>query len=103
MKVLVIVVNYYCEPLVYSFVNGVLAQRFTGELRVLIVDNNSTPSRVVRLSDLASDDRVEVLSAGLNLGYFGAARFALKHYLGSHKPPDWTILSNPDITFPNLS
>jgi GT2 family glycosyltransferase len=100
-SVVVLCVNYHNERDTQTYVEDLLRQEFSGLLSVFIIDNNegSTPSPL--LSGLAhADPRVTIFHPGRNMGYFGAAAWALQRYLMKAKLPDWVIVSNSDILFP---
>jgi GT2 family glycosyltransferase len=66
----------------------------------VIVDNNSEDGSVSCIQQAISRfSNVELLASPQNLGYFGAARLALQHFLANHGAPDWVIISNNDIVF----
>lgn len=60
---------------------------------ILIVNNT-----IDDISFLNSDN-INVIDAGKNLGYFGAARIALNHVLKLELPFDWFIHLNSDLEF----
>jgi GT2 family glycosyltransferase len=100
-KVVSICVNYNDEESTCAFVREILHQRDSDSLAVIVVDNSETCYLHPKLEGLGlSDSRVTVLKAERNLGYFGAAAWALRHYLAGSLMPGWLLVSNTDITFP---
>jgi GT2 family glycosyltransferase len=95
--VLLICVNYRKPAETKRFIAGARQQSLNQSLRVVVVDN-SPRSDQSGAEPLTDDAHVKTLSPGKNLGYFGAAAFALRDHLQSHPMPDWVIVSNPDIT-----
>jgi GT2 family glycosyltransferase len=64
---------------------------------VVVVDNG--PKRGEGLASInRSDGRVRLLVPGRNLGYFGAAHWALRQYSRDRALPRWIAVCNPDIT-----
>ena len=100
-KVLVICVNYYNEEDTHGFVSSLLSQRCSGSLQVVVIDNSGKESLNPLLIDLATDSRVNILNPGGNLGYFGGAAWGLKNFSASEPLPDWVIVANTDMSFPN--
>lgn len=76
-----------------------MLQRFA-DCHLLLVDNGSGDDSVPRLRQFTSQfTNIELLPSSQNLGYFGAAKLALEHYLARHRMPDWVIVCNNDIVF----
>lgn len=99
MEVLVICINYHSAADAEGLVSDLLGQKGSHCVRVVVVDNSERLWTDPRLALLgAVDDRVKVLSAGRNLGYFGAASWALQQQLSIAPLPDWVIISNADIS-----
>jgi GT2 family glycosyltransferase len=104
-SVLVICVNFHCEDDVAALVRSCLRLDGAQRLRVVVVDNNGGSQPHPAIADLAGT-QVDVLPPGGNLGYYGAADWAL----GTLFPrlaaeagwPEWVIVSNPDIEFPDV-
>jgi GT2 family glycosyltransferase len=99
MQALVICINYHSEADTEAFVSDLLRQKSCDCVRVVVVDNSERLWTEPRLALLgAVDDRVKVLNARVNLGYFGAAAWGLRQYLSTTPLPDWVIISNADIS-----
>jgi GT2 family glycosyltransferase/ribosomal protein S18 acetylase RimI-like enzyme len=68
-------------------------------MAVIVVDNDALADSHSLLEGVPADAHVEVISSGSNLGYFGAAWWAVERYLDVHELPDWVVVCNPDIRF----
>jgi GT2 family glycosyltransferase len=100
--VLVICVNYHSEADILRFVQQLLKQKTRGSLRILLINNNENAAGCDDISNLLNGSgRGDVIHAHRNLGYYGAAAFGLKHYLSTASLPDWVVVANADIDFPN--
>jgi GT2 family glycosyltransferase len=103
--VLVICVNFHCEDEVAALVRSGLRLDGAQRLRVLVVDNNGGSQPHPAIADLAGT-QVDVLAPGSNRGYYGAADWALGKLFPRPAAdaglPDWVIVSNPDIEFPDV-
>jgi GT2 family glycosyltransferase len=94
MKVLFICVNYFNDDETRLFAESVLALPRDCDLQVIIVDNSA--SFIVDGMPL----NCSVHRPSQNLGYFGAASWALDNYLErSNEIPDFVIVANTDIEF----
>lgn len=92
---LLICVNYRKPAETQRFVATALEQTLSSSLQLVVVDNSPRPKAKL------SDPRVKTIASGENLGYFGGAKAALADHLKSHPLPDWVIVSNPDVFFPD--
>lgn len=99
-SVLILCVHYKNTEEVRRFIKAVAIQGNNVITRVLVVDNSG---ELLSQADSVISDTpactVEILSAGRNIGYYGAATFALDYYLQSAELPDWVIVCNTDINF----
>jgi len=99
MQALVICINYHSDADTEAFVSDLFRQKSCDCVRVVVVDNSERLWIDPRLALLgAVDDRVKVLNARGNLGYFGAAAWGLQQHLSITPLPDWVIVSNADIS-----
>lgn len=99
-RVLAICVNYNDEENTCRFVNEFLDQNDSRLLEIIIADTSDrTEPHKALLSLQQIDGRVTLLSIGKNLGYLGAANWALIKYLEKKKLPEWIVISNVDIVF----
>lgn len=94
-EVLLICVNFRKPTETEHFVASAREQTLAAPMEVIVVDNSPEPA-VFNGSPL-----VRTFVSGKNLGYFGGAAAALGEYLSEHPLPDWVIVSNPDVFFPN--
>lgn len=104
-QILVLCSNYHSEKDTTAFVAELLRQQ-TGEgvqLHAYVVDCNEGDDLDPRLAALdgLGDGRVRVLNAKGNLGYFGGALYGYRAFVEAHDHPDWVIVSNTDIEFPD--
>ena len=93
--VLLICVNYRKPAETQHFVATALEQKLSSSLRLVVVDNSPKPESG------PNDPRVKTIATGENLGYFGGAAAALADHLKSHPMPEWVVVSNPDVFFPD--
>lgn len=68
-------------------------------MAVIVVDNDPPADSHSLLEEVGAGAHVEVISSGRNLGYFGAAWWAVERYLDVHDLPDWVVVCNSDIRF----
>ena len=98
LEIGLIVVNYNSAQATTQLLVDLLQQdRSSFALTVVVADNGPSSSGLVSLRQAYRDNpsvRFEEMTA--NLGYFGAAHSALET-VWKGRPPDWTIVSNPDI------
>jgi len=98
-KALVITVNYRGAADTLRLLESLRRLKGFSEIDVTVVDNFSTdgsPSAI--RAAMSSLENVQLLESTMNRGYFGAAKWALREYLGSRKSlPDWVIVCNNDI------
>jgi GT2 family glycosyltransferase len=74
------------------------------DCRLVIVDNNSGDGSAERIWQAIDEfSNVEIMISSSNLGYFGAAKWALDECLAQHGAPDWVIVCNNDIVFDSPS
>ncbi|TMD73816.1 MAG: glycosyltransferase family 2 protein [Chloroflexi bacterium] len=98
---LLICVNYRKPVETARFVSSAREQTLNSALHVIVVDN-SPPDGEGGVPEAVRDDpHVTTIAPGKNLGYFGGAAVALSGYLKSNALPDWVIVSNPDVYFPD--
>ncbi len=99
VQILFILVLYYNEDEVEAFFKSQLKKQSFQDYYVLIVNNGcDSPERVKKFFEGYSN--VEIVGRGGNLGYFGAANFALQVYLDKFTGlPPFVIISNSDMKF----
>ena len=99
---LIITVNFRHPECTLEFLKS--ASRLQGFTRchVLVVDNHSEDESVARIQQAISEfTNAELLASPQNRGYFGGAKWALQQYVAQHRMPDWVIVCNNDILFPD--
>lgn len=97
-KILFLLVNYFNEKEVCTFVNEQLQPNANKFIDVVIIDNGTKETSL--LDEIANNyDNVSVLRSENNLGYFGGANLGLTNYLNKHNGySDAIIICNTDIT-----
>jgi GT2 family glycosyltransferase len=100
-KILIIIMNYFNEDEVCSFIRSQVLPCKTEEMEVMVVINAmANPSLLNELTRESGD--IIIVDAGKNLGYLPGARFGLNTYLSRRKQmPEAVIISNTDVTFPD--
>jgi len=98
--VLIITVNFrHAECTLQLLASASRLESFS-RCHLLVVDNHSDDGSAERLQQEMSEfQNVELAVSQRNLGYFGAAKWALDHYCVQHGTPDWVIICNNDIVF----
>ena len=102
-RVLCICVNYISDEETRDFVQSV--EECTGGNRDIFVVSNSPSESLHEIARPATgqpgETRVFVHFANSNKGYFGGAALGLELYLRDNPPPEWVMVSNVDISFPD--
>ncbi|MGH9495048.1 MAG: glycosyltransferase family 2 protein [Candidatus Sulfotelmatobacter sp.] len=101
-KALIITVNFKSAECTVRFLSS--ASRLDGFSGCdwIVVDNGSQDGSIERIGEAVSGHtNIELLASPENLGYFGAATWALRHYRSLHldDAPNWVIVCNNDIVF----
>lgn len=100
LRVLIVTVNTRNADCTLQFLESVSRLEGFEHCQILIVDNNSGAADLERIRQATCGFcNVELVEAKENLGYFGAAKLGLQHFLVNHAIPDWVIISNDDIVF----
>ena len=100
-SILTICVNYKNPLETESFLQKLFSLNGYDNEVALVVDNDEF-SQGFDLSKLWKiSSNIIFKSSGENLGYFGGANFGLREYLKEYELPDWVIVSNTDIEFPD--
>jgi GT2 family glycosyltransferase len=99
--ILYIIVNYRRAQLCAELAHKVLALPQSGQTDVMILDNSETDEDKNFLAALPPRERLIIVTPPRNLGYFGGGDFGLTSYLAKNALPNWVIVSNPDIDFPD--
>src|SRR5215510_2600608 len=97
--ILMIGVTYYSDKDASDFIMNFLTKHDANNLSLIVVDNSS-PSTLSQTMKTVTQDHcnISILSSRRNLGYYGAATFALETHCANQYLPDWTIVSNVDLT-----
>lgn len=100
-RVLYIIVNYKKAALCLELAKSILAQPGSDSVHIMIVDNSETELDSKMLSESPTARNVSIFTPRKNLGFYGGAQAGLASYIERLGVPDWTIVSNPDIDFPD--
>jgi GT2 family glycosyltransferase len=101
-RALIITVNYRNAESTLEFLSSASRLEAFESVDLLVVDNGSEDDSLVRIQQAISQfSNVEVLASDANRGYFGGASWALQHYQAHHATPDWVLVCNNDILFPD--
>lgn len=95
-RIAIVLINYFKEEELVSFVRNQLLTQLEVDLYILVVDNGSKNSAL--LKELTCN-QVEVIDPQKNLGYFGAASLAFDRYQSANGIPDYFVVSNFDLSF----
>ena len=98
-SVLILCVNYKNDAETCTFVRAVTSLPCR-PANVMVISNSPQEEIEGGLVSLTSVDGVQVVFPGKNLGYFGAAVYGLSGYLEANQLPDWVVVCNTDIEFP---
>jgi GT2 family glycosyltransferase len=100
-KILVVCANYFNDDETRAFVRELFSLDESNCLEAIVVDNSADLKTGADLIPLLEEfERLKIVHPEKNLGYFGAAAKGLKVYLETAELPDWVIVSNTDISFP---
>lgn len=71
--------------------------------QALIIVNNGTPMHELTAHAFMSASlcQIRVVDTKQNLGYFGGARWIFAQYLKENDLPEWVVIANTDIEFPD--
>lgn len=95
---MVIGVSYQSDTDARDFAVDILAKKGAGNVYVIIVDNSSPSTLSEKMQDVLDENpNLSILEPHRNLGYYGAATWALSIYCSSRPFPEWTIVSNVDL------
>jgi len=99
-KVLIITVNFRQDQCTLRLLKSATKLNRFASCDLLIVNNNAEVNSVSNIRRASAEfGNVELLEAPQNGGYFGAANWALRHYLERLGAPDWVVVCNNDIVF----
>lgn len=97
---LTICVNYNNEAEVINFVNEVCSLKDYCGQKIVVADNSDKGMLSSAMVNLQNNKDILVYHSGKNLGYFGGAYWGMQQYLKDFHLPEWTIVCNTDIHFP---
>jgi GT2 family glycosyltransferase len=101
-KAVVITVNYKGANSTLDFVDSISKLDGFTTVDVVIVDNGSADGSAARIGQsIGNLVNVTLFESPANRGLFGAASWALQQYLARGSMPDWVIVCNNDILFPD--
>ena len=94
----IITVNYKGGDATERFLKSASELEGWDESRLIVVENGSNDGSADKLRPLVGEfANVELLESEGNRGYFGAAHWALEHYLARAQKPEWVIICNNDV------
>jgi GT2 family glycosyltransferase len=97
LKVVSIVANYKNSEETNRFIEKFKFEGDGIDLSFIVVDNSLDFKLHDSLADFMEFGGVQILKPRVNLGYYGAARYAFDTIL-FNKIPDWIIVSNSDVS-----
>jgi len=100
-QILYIIVNYRRASLCADLANHVLSLPRADAVHAVIVDNSEQAEDAALLAALPRRSNLSIATPPSNLGYFGGAAFGFESYVASSGLPAWSVVSNPDIDFPD--
>jgi GT2 family glycosyltransferase len=99
-KILILAVNYNNYLITIQFIKEFKSLYLNKELAdLIIVDNASDINRIGELNKYTCEN-IRILTTSENLGYFGAAKYALEKKSKDIDIYDHIIVANNDIEFP---
>ena len=98
IRVLTICVHYNNSDDVVSYLNNIFyCVKYSNHI-VIVVDNSlNIRDSLVDFKEYFENGRLIIYKPNDNLGYYGAAAFALHQFQEKNSLPDWVIVSNTDI------
>lgn len=98
-QVVLVLVNYYKETELVSFVKTFLSHQDYLHLHIVVVDNGSHDKEIIQ--SLGEMKNITLLFPEHNLGYFGAAQSAYVNFTEGNQEnsPHYFIVSNFDLSF----
>jgi GT2 family glycosyltransferase len=97
-KILLILVHHKSKGLILEMLDGIRRLNLGPEMQICVVDNSSGAEEIADLKAKLDTFANAKLLETSNLGYFGAARFALQRFLEQGSGlPEWVIVSNHDV------
>jgi GT2 family glycosyltransferase len=101
-KAVIITVNYKAADSTLNFIESTSRLDGFTAVDVIIVDNGSADGSAARIRQSISNlVNVSLFESRVNRGYFGGANWALQQYLNRGFMPDWVIVCNNDVVFPD--
>lgn len=99
VSALFIAISFKSSELVLEALRSVQSLSANKDVGIIVIDNSSVSEDINPIRSAVSNFcNAELLESTANRGYFGAARFALDHFLAKGHPiPDWVIVCNHDI------
>ena len=103
VKAVIITVNYRGTQDTLRLLENLRGLSGFQDTSLIIVDNASQDDSFSKINEAVGDlINVRCIAAPRNLGYFGAARWALDNYLVDSDLPNWVIVCNNDVVFPDV-
>jgi GT2 family glycosyltransferase len=100
-EVLLLAVNYRNPEEGCRYVEQVQALEGSDTIATALVANDVSAAEANTLAAIQEQRNVFIYASKENRGYFGGAQWGLEQFSESHPVPDWVIVSNTDILFPD--
>ena len=104
-SIALIVINYNCPELTVEFCKSVRNISKDLNITIAVTDNSGCFAKAQGLSmhQFIKQCNINIYNPGVNLGYFPGAAFAYDSLTAGGYQPDFVIVANPDISFPDTS
>jgi len=100
-EIVLVCVNYHTARATIRLYESLRKMPLRASLHLVIVDNSIGDEDYATLQRTLEPSESALIKAPSNLGYFGAASWALAWVHSNKWDPQWFIVSNPDISFPS--
>lgn len=92
--------NFNNSKFTREAVQSIVLNEFSGEIFIVIVDNNSEESEVEYLKAIKSDfPQIDLVLNNENIGYFNGLNVGLKFLAENHRDIKYVVIGNNDLLF----
>lgn len=104
-SIALIVINYNCPELTVEFCKSVRNISKDLNIKIAVTDNSGCFAKAdgLLMHQLMQQCNISIYDPGDNLGYFPGAAFAYDSLTAGGYRPDFVIVANTDISFPDTS